>query len=74
MSTFLFLIVHMLADMGVPMMREVEHHLGDAPAERVPEQRVGTARGGVSQARVVEPEWQKRPKDFDTTTGISNGF
>jgi hypothetical protein len=73
MSTFLILIVQMLADMGVPMMREVEQHLGappaDVPAHRVP------ARGAVSQARTAtEPEWQKRPKEFDPASGISNGF
>ena len=74
MSTFLFLIVHLLADMGVPMMREVEHHLGEAPSDQVSE-RVGPARGGMSQARMAaEPEWQKRPKDFDPDSGISNGF
>jgi hypothetical protein len=71
MSTFLLLIVQLLADMGVPMMREIEHRLGDAPVSH----RAGPAHGGASQARVAAaPEWRKVPKDFDSTTEISNGF
>ena len=30
MSTFLLLIVQLLADMGVPMMRQIEHQLEEA--------------------------------------------
>jgi hypothetical protein len=74
MSTFLLLIVQLLADMGVPMMRQLEHHLDDAPDNQATE-RIGPAGGGMTQARAtVAPEYQKRPKEFDTTTAISNGF
>jgi hypothetical protein len=73
MSTFLLMIVQLLADMGVPMMRQIEHHIDDAPPGN--HARIGPAHVGASQARVdVAQEWQKRPKDFDTTTEISNGF
>ena len=73
MSTFLYLIVQLLADMGVPGMRQLESHLDEAPGHHTSE-RVGPAHGGMVHARAAETaEYQKRPKDFDFTPEISTG-
>jgi hypothetical protein len=73
MSTFLLVIVHLLADMGVPMMRQVEQHYSPTVTHV---QRSGPegAHDGASQSRSASYDWDKRASKFDDTQEISNGF
>ena len=75
MSVFLFLIVHRLADLGVPMMDRVETMLDPGPFAAAPAaHRAESARTTTTQARVAPDAWERRPKEINQANRISNGF